>query len=138
MTISKLEIAGVLLNNKIYIIGGFGNGHSTSTVEVHDPLSDILSSVASLLQSLDHATTASYNGKLYVVGGGYLDRNLQTIHLWSTSDRWTQEANLTEDRSALTANFINGTLVGGVNNSTETLTSTLAYDPSNKWIEKSM
>jgi hypothetical protein len=44
------------------------------------------------------------------------------------SDRWTQGANLPEARGTLTANFINGILfVGGVN-STETLTSTLAYD----------
>ena len=38
--IDKSEIAGALLNNKIYMIGGFENGHSTNTVQVYDPLSD--------------------------------------------------------------------------------------------------
>ena len=48
---SRSEIASVLLNNKIYIIGGFENGHSTTTVEVYDPALDKRFTVATLYHS---------------------------------------------------------------------------------------
>ena len=84
MSSPRSEIADALLNNKIYIIGAFENGHSINTVEVYDPLSDKWSSVAPLPQPLDHAAAAaSYNGKMYVVGGGgYLDRNILSNKLF--------------------------------------------------------
>ena len=49
--IDKSEIADVLLNNKIYIIGGFENGHSTSTVEGYAPALDKWSNVVPLYYS---------------------------------------------------------------------------------------
>jgi N-acetylneuraminic acid mutarotase len=44
-------------------------------VEVYDPIADKWTSIAPLPQPLDHTTAASYDGKLYVVGGGYLSRD---------------------------------------------------------------
>jgi hypothetical protein len=41
----RSEIAGALLNNKIYIVEGFENGHSNSNVQVYDPLSGKWSTV---------------------------------------------------------------------------------------------
>ena len=65
----RSEIAGALLNNKIYIVEGFENGHSNSTVQVYDPIMDERSTVAPLSQPLDHTSVAtSYNAKLYVIG----------------------------------------------------------------------
>src|SRR6186713_2488972 len=41
MPTARSEIAGSVLNEKIYIIGGFDNyGHSTSIVEAYDPLTE--------------------------------------------------------------------------------------------------
>jgi hypothetical protein len=76
------EITGALLNNKIYIIGEFENGHSTTSVEVYDPVADKWPNITSLSQPLDHATATSYNGKLHFVGGGYLDRNILSYNLF--------------------------------------------------------
>jgi hypothetical protein len=81
------------------------------------------------------------DGKVYVVGGGYLNRAALSdklfIYDFSTKS-WVEGANLPSPRGALTANFVNGIMyaVGGVN-STGTLTSNLAYDPAtNTWTEK--
>jgi N-acetylneuraminic acid mutarotase len=75
--IDRSEIAGALLNNKIYIIEVFENGHSTDIVQVYDPIKDEWSTLAPLSQPLDHTFVAtSINGKLYVIGGSYLDRNV--------------------------------------------------------------
>lgn len=139
---ARSEITSAVLDNKIYVVGGFENGRSpTSEVEVYNPVTNNWSTVAPLPQPLDHTAAASHNGKLYVVGGGYLDRNALSNKLFiydPNANQWTQGANLPTARGALTANFISGILyvVGGVD-SEKTLTSTLAYDPAaNKWTEK--
>src|SRR5439155_18772689 len=84
---------------------------------------------------------ASFDGKLYVVGGGYLNANALSNKLFvydPTINKWTEGANLPAARGALTANFIDGILyaVGGVDVS-GTSNNNLAYNPrTNTWREK--
>ncbi len=142
MPTARSEITSAVLDKKIHIIGGFEEGHvTTSAVEVYDPITNKWTAAAPLPQPLDHTAAASYNGKLYVIGGGYLDRNVLSNKLFiydSNTNQWTEGATLPNARGALTANFIKGILyvVGGVDPE-KTLTSTLAYNPTtNKWTEK--
>jgi hypothetical protein len=86
-----------------------------------------------LPQLTDHTATASYEGKLYVDGGGYLSADTFSDKLFiydPTNDKWTEGPNLPTVHGALTANFINGILyaVGGVDVS-GTSNTNLAYDP---------
>ena len=98
------------MNGKVYIIGGFDeSGQSTTTVQVYDPIADKWTTTAPLPQPLDHTAAASYDDKLYVVGGGYLSRDALSNKLFiydPTINKWTEEANLPAARGALTANFI--------------------------------
>jgi len=145
MPTARSEITSAVLDNKIYVIGGFENGHSTtSDVEVYDPIANKwITTGAPLPQPLDHtaAAAASFDGKLYVVGGGYLNRDNLSNQLFiydPVTNNWTEGANLPTARGALTANFINGTLyaVGGVDNQ-KTLNSLIAYNTTtNTWTEK--
>ena len=76
-------------------------------MQVYNPLSDKWSTVAPLPQPLDQAAAAAlYDDKLYVVSGGYLDRNIlsQSIYLG---------AYIPTARGALTPYFINGILYVG-------------------------
>jgi N-acetylneuraminic acid mutarotase len=147
---ARSEIAGAALNEKIYIVGGFDEtGRSSTSVEVYDPSVDewttsintTTGAAAPLPEPLDHTATASYNGKLYVVGGGYLNREVLSnkLHIYDpNSNKWTEGEDLPSPRGALTANFINGILyvVGGVDAS-EAISSNWAYDPTNNtWTEK--
>ena len=145
MATARSEITSAVLDNKIYVIGGFENGRSTvSAVEAYDPIANKWTTVAPLPQPLDHtaAAAASSDGKLYVVGGGYLDRDNLSDKLYVYNpdyNNWTQGANLPGARGAMTANFVDGVLyvVGGVDNQ-KTLDRLLAYDPStDAWSEKS-
>ena len=73
MPTARSEITSAAMDNKIYAIGGFENGRSpTSTVEVYDPITNKWSIAVPLPQPLDHTAAASYNGKMYVVGGDIL------------------------------------------------------------------
>ena len=64
---------------------------------------------------------ASYDGKLYLVGGGHLSEALSNkLFIYDpNTNNWTEGANLPAARGALTANFINGTLfaTGGIDSS---------------------
>ncbi len=74
MPTARSEITSAVLDNKIYVIGGFENGHNTtSVVEVYDPITNKWTTAAPLPQPLDHPAAAAFDGKLYIVGGGYLD-----------------------------------------------------------------
>ena len=98
MPTARSEIVGAVLNDKIYILGGFDNDDcSTSTVEVYDPVTGNWTRSTSLPQPLDHAAAASFNGKLYVVGGGYLNRDTLSDKLYiydSSTSNWTEGASL--------------------------------------------
>ena len=151
MPTARSEIAGAALNDKIYIIGGFDEtGRSSSSVQVYDAsvgewvtttATATTKTVAPLPEPLDHAAAASYNGKLYVVGGGYLNRGDLSNKLFiydPTTNKWTEGKDMPSARGALTANFINGTLyaVGGVDAS-GAVSDNWAYNPvTNTWTEK--
>ena len=95
---------------------------------------------APLPQPLDHAAAASYDGRLYVVGGGYVSEALSDrLFIYdATTNNWIEGANLPTARGALTANFINGTLyaIGGIDLSGAS-NNNQAYDPkTNTWTEK--
>ncbi|HZD34697.1 MAG TPA: kelch repeat-containing protein [Nitrososphaeraceae archaeon] len=154
MPTARSEIAGAALNDKIYIIGGFDEtGRSSSSVQVYDSSvgewaitntntnTNTETVVAPLPEPLDHAAAASYNGKLYVVGGGYLNRGDLSNKLFiydPNTNKWTEGKDIPSARGALTANFVNGTLyaVGGVDAS-GAVSDNWAYNPvTNIWTEK--
>ena len=100
MTTARSEITSAVLDNGIYVVGGFENGRNpVSAVEVYDPLANKWTTVSPLPQPLDHtaAAAASFDGKLYVVGGDYLDRDNLSDKLCIYNpayNDWTQGANL--------------------------------------------
>jgi N-acetylneuraminic acid mutarotase len=109
---ARSEIAGVELDAKIYVIGGFDNsGSSSDSVEVYDVIDDRWTTGEPLPQPLDHTAVASFDGKLYVVGGGYLNKADLSDKLFiydPSTKNWVEGANLPTPRGALTANFVNG------------------------------
>ena len=61
MPTARSEIAGAILDGKIYIIGGFdGSGRSITTTEVYDPMANEWTTAAPLPQPLDHTAAASF------------------------------------------------------------------------------
>ncbi len=119
MPTARSEISSAVLDDRVYVIGGLENGHrTTSAVEVYDPIANKWTSVAPLPQPLDHTAVTAFAGKLYVVGGGYLDRGDLSDKLFIYNNdfkNWTEGANLPSARGAMTANFVDGVLcaVGG-------------------------
>lgn len=137
----KTEFSTVLLDDKIYVVGGSDEKGITSTVDVYDPRTDQWATVASLPEPRDHTGASSYNGKLYVVGGFNGD-NIPTNQLLiydPNKDEWQEGEPMPRSRGALAAEFINGTLyaVGGVDSSHQAVSTNQAYDPNtDTWTER--
>jgi N-acetylneuraminic acid mutarotase len=137
----RTEFSAVLLDNKIYVIGGSGEKGITKTVYVYDPRTDQWATVAPLPEARDHMGASSYDGKLYVVGG-FNGNDIPTDQLLiydPDRDEWQEGKPMPRALGALAAQFINGTLyaVGGVDSSHQVVSTNQAYDPdTDTWTER--
>lgn len=145
MPTARTEVAGALLDGKIYVIGGYDeSGETTDIVQTYDPKADKWSEVSSLPEPVDHAAAAAYDGKLFVVGGyvnfeGKRTSTSKSFMYYPTTDMWKEIKSMSTARGALTANFINGTLfaVGGQDSARKTVNTNEAYDSKkNTWTER--
>jgi N-acetylneuraminic acid mutarotase len=152
MPTKRLEVSGVALDNKIYIIGGMDQKGTTDLVEVYNVETKKWSKVSPLPEKLDHTAAATFNGKIYVVGG-FNSTGVSTKFLFiynPLGDKWKRGENMHTARGALTAKFVNGTLyaIGGdetvlydfnkVYNPQGVVAANEAYNPkTNSWTMKS-
>jgi len=147
MSTDRNELTAVVLNGKIYAMGGedvaLGGGQK-DTVEVYDIAKDnwITDEVKPMPLPLDHAASTVYGGKIYVIGG-FLKDKVPTDKLFiydPIKNEWNEGRSLPSPiGGALNAEFINGTLyiVGGLNASEVPVNSNYAYDPkTNTWTTK--
>lgn len=145
MPTARTEVAGAVLDGKIYVIGGYDeSGKTTDVVEVYDPQTDRWSRGSSLPERVDHAAATAYNNKLFVVGGyiaveGQRTPTNKSFIYDPSKDKWQEIKSMPTSRGALTANFINDVLyaIGGQDLSRKTVNTNEAYDPkSDTWIER--
>jgi N-acetylneuraminic acid mutarotase len=138
----RTEVAATILENKIYVIGGFDEfGQVTDTVEVYSVANDSWTEAAPLPEPLHHTAAASYEGKIYVVGG-YTSPWHPSNKLFiydSVQNKWQEGKPMPTARGALNANFINGTLYAIGGSSDRPLNSNEAYDTStDTWTTKAL
>jgi N-acetylneuraminic acid mutarotase len=148
MQVPRSEIAGVSMNESIYIIGGFEmkndelTPRKTDLVESYNIQNNKWYIAAHLPQKMDHVAADKYNGKIYVVGGIFGKENNKSHRLFiydPTIDKWQEGKQMPTARGALTANFIDGILyaVGGLNSTDSTVSTNEAYDPTtDTWTTK--
>lgn len=142
MPIPRQEIAGALLDGKIYIVGGSDQDGLKDNVDVFDPKTDEWGTAAPLPEPRNHIAVAAYDGKLYSVGG-FDDERVPTDQLLiydPETDEWQEGEPMPAARAALTAEFIDGSLyaVGGVDADHNVVSTNEAYDPeTNTWTERS-
>jgi Kelch motif len=146
MPTPRSEVAGVMLDGEVYVIGGFVMPNNviiprkSDIVEVYDIKNKTWSSAPSLPQKMDHVGAAVYNGKLYVVGGAADYNRSNKLFIYDpVSDKWTQGKPMPTARSALTVAFIDGILyaIGGQDFSGVPVNTNEAYDPKTEtWTSK--
>lgn len=66
---SNIGFAATTDNDKIYVVGGYNNGQSTSDFQIYDIASDTWSTGTAMPQARERCAAAVCMGKLYVIGG---------------------------------------------------------------------
>ncbi|MCI0442077.1 hypothetical protein L0152_02530 [bacterium] len=136
----RQEMQQVLLNGKIFVIGGLiQGGTGTDLVEVYDPQNNTWSTSTPLPQKMHHISTAEVNGKIYVLGG-FLNNTFQATDAVYEFDPatsiWTSKAPMLQRRGAATAAVVNGLIyvIGGVANPGGVTNANEVFDPvNNTW-----
>ncbi len=138
----KMESAYTSLGAKIYIVAGYGETgkRNKNSVEVYDTRNNTWNTgIPPIPVNLNHAAAASYNGKIYVVGG-YLDNKIPSNRLFiynPSKNIWLEAKSMLTPRAALAAQFVGGKLYAVGGTSTGPLNVNEAYDPvTNTWTEK--
>jgi N-acetylneuraminic acid mutarotase len=143
MPTPRTEVTAAVLNNDIYVIGGFDEfGQVTDTVEVYNIANNTWSTAAAPLpEPLHHTAAASYNGKIYVVGGYTAPWSpINNLFIYDpVQNNWQEGRTMPTARGALNVNFVNGTLYAIGGSSDRPLDSNEAYDPSSDtWTSKAL
>ena len=146
MSDHRNELTAVVLNNKIYVIGGedkASGGGQKNTLEIYDiAQGKWVNDTEPMPIALDHTAAAVHDGKIYVVGG-FLKRKVPTDKLFIYDpqvNQWQEGKSLPSSiGAALNAQFIDGILyvVGGLNSSHVPVNTNYAYDPkTDTWSTK--
>jgi len=110
----RTEVMAANLDETVYVIGGFTfDGKITDIVEMYNS-TDITwtQNIKSLPLPLHHASSDTYGGKIYVVGGytgNWIPSNNLFIYDPATNN-WTVNNPMPTPRGSPNANFINGIL----------------------------
>lgn len=131
--------AGVaVINDLIFVVGGASQTQNTQTtldtVECYDQKTGCWSYVASMETSRKHLGCASYDSKLYAVGGRSGSSELDTVECYCPkTDTWESLPRMSEKRSGIGLVQLEGILyaVGGHNGDAK-LKLVEAYDPCRK------
>jgi len=140
MPTARQEVAVAVLDERIYVIGGFGPGAApVATVEMYNPATDAWATLAPLPTPTHHPAAATVGGRLFVVGGftgGRLSWTAQpTVFEYDpTHDTWSTRAPLPSPRGALAIAAV-GDQLHAVGGSADTVTAAHEiYDPAtDRW-----
>ena len=128
MPTARSEMRAAVVDGIFYVPGGFGG---LTSFEAYDPANDSWTQLAPLPEPAHHMMVTSYNGKVYVFGGGpdLSWRATASVLVYDPATAAWTEAELMPERrmsgeAVLLGNFIY--LVGGTGGTT----ALLRYDPA--------
>lgn len=140
MPTARQEVAVATLDNRVYVIGGFGPGaEPVATVEAYDPAANRWEARAPLPAPLHHPAAAVAAGRLLVIGGytgGRVSWTASDAVFQYDADRdtWTTRAPMSSARGALAVAVLNDRVhaVGGTSKRLSRMHE--VYDPAtNQW-----
>jgi N-acetylneuraminic acid mutarotase len=127
MPTAKIYMGIAVLNNKIYLIGGYNGTSYIATVEMYDPSIDKWSTMPDMPMSRAPAA-AVYNNKIYVIGGG----DIGTVQEYDPgANTWIDKTPMPTVRGPAVTMI--GSIIyaiGGYNSITGSLGTNESYDPS--------
>jgi hypothetical protein len=134
------EVAGAVLDGRLYVAGGFGEprGSQSRAFEAFDPATNAWVELAPLPEARDHAALTALGDFLYLTGG-YAEGFAARANLWRydpTANRWSALAPMPDRRGAHATVAVGGSLyvLGGVIPARTFQSPTWRYDvASGQW-----
>jgi N-acetylneuraminic acid mutarotase len=141
MSIAREMLASGVINNKIYVVGGY-NGVILDINEEYDPITDSWMTKAPMSVARAGLATAVTNGKLYALGGfGDIENYAEFVNeeYNPVTNSWQRKALMPTGRSSFAAAAVDGKIyaIGGIDSAFFTNANEM-YDPiNNTWETKS-
>ncbi len=136
----RSEAAPAVLDDALYVAGGWNGCTPFSDLEVYDDEHDTWKKRASMMVPRGAHGVASLDGKIYAVGGstGCKEHIADVESYDPDTNKWTGRAPLPSARAHHVVASANGKLfsIGGISEDGRILSSNTQYDPSNNtWTE---
>ncbi len=139
MPTERSDLATVVVNGKIYAIGGRRWGEYVRTVEEYDPVADKWVKKGDMPFPRAWATANIVNGKIYVIGGFNAVTLARVDEYDPLTDTWTRKADMPTARWYFSTSVVNGKIyvIGGQPQAQGLLATVEEYDPvADKWTKK--
>ncbi len=122
-----------MIDDKIYVIGGYIGSAYTNKVEIYDPQTDSWTTGAPMPTAKTQASAAVVGGKIYVTGGRSLSGDTKPVEIYDPqTDSWTTGAPMSTEKSTPAISVVDDKIyVFGGNSSSGTLDIVEIYDPQN-------
>ncbi len=126
-----------VIDGKLYIAGGL-RGSAVADTSVYDPQTDAWTELSPMPHGVDHATAATFDGKLYVFGGRFrnIERHVNHVQIYDpATDSWSLGTPMPTSRAGLASAVLGGRVhvLGGEGNPLHpsgVFSDNEAYDPS--------
>lgn len=135
-----MQLATVVVNGKIYAIGGL-NGGSRAAVEEYDPQRDIWTRKTDMPMPRGGIAASAVDGKIYVFGGHRVAfQPLDTVQMYDPAkDKWTRKKRMPVPIDRMTTSVVNGQiyLIGGWDFPDDVYATVFQYNPEgDTWTQK--
>lgn len=134
-----------VLENEIYVVGGFSSGAASADTQIYNPVTNVWSTGAPLPAAISNGGAAVVKNILYVIGGSPDSGPFSTNAVWAYSPKtktWTAKADMPTPRYDLGVVVVNKIIyaiggIGGLNNGNNRLNNVESYNPAtNTWTEE--
>ena len=122
----------IVVNDKIYAIGGCIDVTYFKTVEVYDPVADKWTKKADMPTAREYVRTNVINDKIYAIGGTNGGAGLSTVEIYDpVTDIWTKGIAMPTGRFFFTTSEVNGKIyaIGGCTNLSIPIPTVEEYTP---------
>ena len=114
---ARCQAAGAVVNNLVYVFGGWDGRKALATLEVYNPSVDKWEKKADMPTIRRQQIAAAVDGKIYLIGGASqkerrgrnLDFTLRTVEVYDPiADAWEQKADMPTPRNSMGGAVLDG------------------------------
>ncbi len=145
MPTAQLAPQVAVLENEIYVVGGYSNGSASADTQIYNPVTNAWSTGVPLPAATSNGGAAVVKNILYVIGGSPASGAYSTNAVWAYSPKtntWTAKADMPTPRYDLGVVVEKNIIyaiggIGGIDNGNSRVNNVESYNPAtDTWTEE--